>query len=172
MRIWLGAVMFTTGELTEAIRFLLVAAVLGLIGNALLPQGLDLSRDYFPRPEHGFPVYGIEEMEMLVPVAQAGPEVLILDARKQAEFEAGHIPGARLCDSHRQESYLPSIRPLLKDAFEIIVYCAGGECEDSIFLATDLVYREGADPDAIRIFEGGMEAWRNANLPIEQGGEQ
>ena len=155
--------------LREAALFLAVAGVLGLMGNALHPRGLELGRDHFPRPEHGYPVYGVEQVEALVSVAQTGPEILILDARKRAEFLAGHVPGARHCDSHRQEDALPALRPLLEEAFEVVVYCAGGDCEDSIFLATDLIYREGVDPAAIRIFDGGMEAWRDAGKPVEKG---
>ena len=155
--------------LKQAVWFLAVAGFLGLLGNALHPRGLDIGRDHFPRPEHGYPVYGVEQVENLVTAAQTGPEILILDARKRPEFLVGHLPGARHCDSHRQEKALPTLRPLLKEAFEVVVYCAGGDCEDSIFLATDLVYREGVDPAAIRIFEGGMEAWRDAGKPVEKG---
>ena len=114
-------------------------------------------------------IMGVEQVENLVTAAQTGPEIMILDARKRPEFLVGHLPGARLCDSHRQEKALPTLRPLLKEAFEVVVYCAGGDCEDSIFLATDLVYREGVDPAAIRIFEGGMKAWRDAGKPVEKG---
>jgi len=139
--------------LREAALFLAVAGVLGLMGNALHPRGLELGRDHFPRPEHGYPVYGVEQVEALVSVAQTGPEILILDARKRAEFLAGHVPGARHCDSHRQEDALPALRPLLEEAFEVVVY----------------FYREGVDPAAIRIFDGGMEAWRDAGKPVEKG---
>ena len=42
----------------------------------------------------------------------------------------------------------------------IVIYCQGGNCEDSIFLAEDLVYRHGVDPSIVHIYEPGWEEWQ------------
>ena len=46
----------------------------------------------------------------------------------------------------------------------MIIYCAGGDCEDSIQLATDLVFTHGLSKEMIAIYEGGYEEWVNAEL--------
>jgi 3-mercaptopyruvate sulfurtransferase SseA len=57
----------------------------------------------------------------------------------------------------------------MQEAGYVIIYCAGGDCEDSIFLATDLVYRYGIEKEVLYIYEGGMEEWEGLGHPIATG---
>ncbi len=122
-------------------------------------------------PEHPFDVVEIEEVtEMVGSEAAYNGSVVFVDSRNAADYEDGHIPGAYHIDNYNVDRHLPEVRPLIEFAETIVVYCGGGECEDSIFLASELEAR-GFRREAIRLFEAGMAAWRNADMPIEKGGD-
>lgn len=92
---------------------------------------------------------------------------LFVDARNRDEYNNGHIPGALLVDHYRLDKYLPEVLPLIQQAERLMLYCEGGDCEDSFFLAQALIIR-GVDPDKLYIFKGGWEEWQANDMPIEQ----
>jgi rhodanese-related sulfurtransferase len=51
----------------------------------------------------------------------------------------------------------------------VVVYCKGGDCEDSIFLARDLAYKYDVAIDSLYIYEGGMNDWQQRNLATTSG---
>ena len=102
------------------------------------------------------------------PNRETNGSLVFVDARNAAAFEEGHIPGAYNIDNYNVDKHLPGVRPLLDFADTIVVYCGGGECEDSIFLASELEAR-GLRRETIRLFEAGMTAWSESGMPIEQG---
>ncbi|MFQ5748089.1 MAG: rhodanese-like domain-containing protein [Planctomycetota bacterium] len=173
------------GTLVQALLFLALSLGTGLLGNALLPQGLDLGRDYFPagatpqgeepRPAHGLPdhPYGKPEARDVLAYSEFAGEddsILILDARHDADYLEGHIPGAVSLDFYKLDEKLPRMRPLLEKAVTVIVYCNGGDCEDSLNLAQDLVFRYNLlTEDQVLVYEGGITEWRELGYPIEQG---
>lgn len=155
----------------EALLFSFIALALSLTANAVHPTGLDLSRDYFPTVLEN--PYGKVSLADAVEYSQyIGDEVggiTFLDARKSSTYEAGHIPGARTCDHYQQEKYVPGLLPVLKNAAMIIIYCNGGTCEDSLFLANDLIYQYDIPHESVFVFEEGFNAWRAAGHPIQKG---
>ena len=87
-------------------------------------------------------------------------DVVVLDVRPAAEFEAGHIPGARSIPVGE----LRRLRSLPKD-IEIVAYCRGPYC----VYADDAVRqlrRRGVN--AARL-EDGYPEWKRAGLPIAAG---
>ena len=52
----------------------------------------------------------------------------------------------------------------------VVVYCKGGDCEDSIFLARDLVYKHAVPLESLYIYEGGMNDWNTNGSPVQSGG--
>ena len=87
-------------------------------------------------------------------------DVVVLDVRPAAEFEAGHISGARSVPVGE----LRRLRSLSKD-IEIVAYCRGPYC----VYADDAVRqlrRRGFN--AARL-EDGFPEWRRAGLPIAAG---
>lgn len=94
--------------------------------------------------------------------------VVFIDARDQAHFEQGHIPGAFLFDHYRPEEHLAEVLPVCQTAEVVVVYCNGGDCEDSLFAAHTLK-EQGASSDRLRVYEGGFQEWRGAGLPVEIG---
>jgi rhodanese-related sulfurtransferase len=85
-----------------------------------------------------------------------------VDVRTAEEFEAGHIPGARLVQLDEVQSAAGSFdrdRP-------VVFYCRSG---DRSTLAVDAFRASGWDAYAI---EGGLVAWDEEGLPLEpEGGE-
>jgi rhodanese-related sulfurtransferase len=94
--------------------------------------------------------------------------ILFVDARDDALYEAGHIPGAYQLDYYRPEQDLPIVLPLTQVAQRIVIYCSGGDCEDSEFTAL-LLRNAGVTPEKIRVYLGGFTEWRTNNLPVELG---
>ena len=54
------------------------------------------------------------------------------------------------------------------NATKIVVYCSGGNCEDSEFAALTLK-EAGAPLDRIAVYAGGITDWTAKGLPIEVG---
>ncbi len=100
------------------------------------------------------------------PKLTAGLYVFV-DARDQGMFDSGRIPGAVLVDHYRSDRYLPDALNLLLPAERVIVYCHGGDCEDSIFLSHTLI-ENGVEPDHIYVYEGGFEEWEARGMPVEK----
>jgi len=97
-------------------------------------------------------------------------EYLIIDARDTEHFEEGHLPGAVQCDHYRIDDYIDRVRELAMAASMVIVYCNGGECEDSLFVCRTLT-EYGVPAGMIQLFPGGWEEWEASGEPGETGPE-
>lgn len=143
---------------------MLVVAALSLAAafaaNALHPEGIETCRDYFAKPQHSFPTVDTEEFEeYAVYLEDEAGDVVYLDARRRGQYERGHVPGAWNVPRN-DPAALEAALAALQDAAYVVIYCQGGNCEDSIFLAEDLVYRHGVDPSIVHIYEPGWEEWQ------------
>ena len=118
----------------QSLAIALLATALALVANTVHPQGLDLSRNYFPSaPEHPFQVIDLEMAQEYAQYIAEGPGgFAFLDARKEESYQDNHIPGALVCDHYQQDRFIPGILPRLAEAMVIVIYCTGGNCEDSI----------------------------------------
>ncbi|HXG47671.1 MAG TPA: rhodanese-like domain-containing protein [Methylomirabilota bacterium] len=171
---------------------------LAIVANWLSPRGLSLTRDYFPVPTlathpatgpapaagspasagpatrarlvaHGLQAISREEaLTLHRDPRRAQGLVVFIDAREERAYQAGHIPGALQFDHYRPEERLPALLPLCLSAERVIVYCNGGECEDSEFAAVML--RDAGVPAAnLFIYVGGISDWTAHSLPVETG---
>jgi rhodanese-related sulfurtransferase len=96
---------------------------------------------------------------------------LFVDARDDKHYGEGHIPGAIQADHYQLDLYLDNLIQYAEAAEKIIVYCNGGDCEDSIYMCQDLEGM-GISHDIIYLFVGGWEAWTKNDMPIETGGSE
>jgi rhodanese-related sulfurtransferase len=172
---------------------LLLGGALALGLNALSPRGLELTRNYFPTSTNvatavasvvavktnstsilrerlaakGLQVVERAELEVVVRDRQAQPgKIVVLDARNTEHFNSGHIPGALQFDHYRAADHLAAVIPACLAAERIILYCTGGECEDSEFAA--LMLRDAGIPaERLFIFPGGITEWKSAGLPVQ-----
>lgn len=94
--------------------------------------------------------------------------IVFVDVRNDALYQAGHVPGAYQLDYYRPESYLPTVLSACSTAEKVIVYCTGGDCEDSE-LAAVMLGQAGVPRDRIFIFPGGYAEWSAQRLPLETG---
>ena len=94
--------------------------------------------------------------------------ILFIDARDEDHYGEGHIPGAFPFDPFHPEKYLADVLPACQVADQIIVYCTGGDCENSETAA--LFLRDAGVPAAkLFIYGGGITDWEAAGLPEEIG---
>jgi rhodanese-related sulfurtransferase len=172
------------GVLRQAAVAAALAVAVGLAANALSPRGLDLRRNYFPdtpapaapaasaaapRTPRGVPLIDRARAEALFrdPRREQGL-VLFLDARGDAAFAAGRLPGARQFDRYHLDRHVAAVLGAAALAQEIVVYCHGGDCEDSDLAAADLV-QLGVPAEKLAIYAGGFAEWRQHNLPVIAG---
>ncbi|HUA37451.1 MAG TPA: rhodanese-like domain-containing protein [Candidatus Sulfopaludibacter sp.] len=94
--------------------------------------------------------------------------IVFVDAREEDDYLAGHIPGAYELDPFHPEKYFPVVLPACRAAEQIVVYCNGGDCDDSqtaALLLRDVGIRTGK----IFVYGGGMTEWTNYHQPLEIG---
>ncbi|MDH3678560.1 MAG: metalloregulator ArsR/SmtB family transcription factor [Acidimicrobiia bacterium] len=89
-------------------------------------------------------------------------EIALVDVRPEAEYTAGHIPGARSVPIDR----LPEAVRELPTGVEVVAYCRGPYC----VLADDAVKLLRRRRRRARRLEDGFPEWRMANLPTIAGG--
>jgi rhodanese-related sulfurtransferase len=104
------------------------------------------------------------------PLTAKGLNVFI-DARNDQHFEEGHIPGAVQFDPYHVEQYLDAAAAKANAAEKVIVYCNGGDCEDSIYACRELL-TAGVPYESIYLFEGGWKEWSAAQQPVSPGREE
>lgn len=86
-------------------------------------------------------------------------EVIVLDVRPEAEYRAGHIPGARSIPVSRLEEHLDE----LPEDKEVVAYCRGPYC----IYSDDAVRRLRAEGRKARRFAGGLPDWAAEGRPVE-----
>ncbi len=110
-----------------------------------------------------------EAMELFRDPQYAVDLIVFIDARDDRHYAEGHIPGAYQFDRYYPEKHLPAVLPACLNATKIVVYCTGGNCEDSEFAALTLK-EAGAPLERIVVYAGGMTEWAAKGFPIEVGG--
>ncbi len=96
-------------------------------------------------------------------------QIAFIDAREEGRYAEGHIPGAYEFNYYRPEPHLPTILPICQVAQRIVVYCNGGDCDDSILTATFLRDSAQVPAEKIWIYGGGFTVWSTNGVPVELG---
>ncbi|HKD11195.1 MAG TPA: rhodanese-like domain-containing protein [Thermoanaerobaculia bacterium] len=96
-------------------------------------------------------------------------DVPFLDARRTSVYREGHIAGARPL-SVWESDIDDKVKAFFAEGHDpsgpIVVYCSGGECEDSHTLAQKL-YLAGFD--AVFVYKDGFPDWQRRGLPVHSG---
>jgi rhodanese-related sulfurtransferase len=98
--------------------------------------------------------------------------VLFLDARRTSVYEQGHIAGARTY-SVWESDIEDKIRKLFDErgdpsaqALPIVIYCSGGDCEDSHMLAQKLW---GIQFNNLYVYKDGFPDWQQRGGAVHTG---
>jgi rhodanese-related sulfurtransferase len=94
---------------------------------------------------------------------------LFLDARRSSVYADGHIAGARsfpVWESDIAERVKAFFDEGLDQNAPIVIYCSGGDCEDSHMLAEKL-YMVGFN--ALFVYKDGFPGWQKRELPVSKG---
>ena len=93
----------------------------------------------------------------------ADGSAIVVDARPRAEFDAGHIPGARVLDAPSGDEIAAMERLANGNkATSLVVYCNGPYCQASRRLAEKLA---AAGFTNVRRYQLGMPVWRALGGP-------
>ncbi|MGH8670783.1 MAG: rhodanese-like domain-containing protein [Burkholderiales bacterium] len=87
----------------------------------------------------------------------------VLDVREESEFKQGHISNARNIPLAQLSTKLKDLEKLKKRP--LLVHCQSGS---RALRACGLLTKNGFEQ--VYNLRGGLEAWRQANLPIEKSG--
>jgi rhodanese-related sulfurtransferase len=134
-------------------------------GNGLA-QGHDVNLATLAEANQKTAEVSTEQMRRIL----ADSSATVVDTRSREEFEAGHIPGARMLDAPPREHVNAVERIVQGDKrAALVLYCNGPYCQASRRLAEQLV---GAGFSNVRRYQLGMPIWRALGGPtaIELGG--
>ena len=93
---------------------------------------------------------------------EAGKAPLVLDVRSEAEYRAGHIPGAILIPHDQLASRVGELAGHEND--EIVVHCKSGRRA----AMAEQVLRDDGFTHVVDL-QGHMDGWKAAGHPVEQG---
>lgn len=118
-------------------------------------DGLDrLARDYLGDRD-GLPVLDRDQLRRRM----ADGDVVVIDVRPPAEYDAGHLPGAISVPPDRLDDALDT----LPAEGDVVAYCRGPYCA----YADDAVRRLTARGRRAVRLEDGLPEWRLAGGPVE-----
>ncbi len=88
-------------------------------------------------------------------------KAVVIDVCDQAEFDAGHVVGARHLPLNRVLEQLPTVAK--NKSTPLIMVCASGiRSRGAVAMARKLGYEQ------VLSLAGGMKAWKAADLPVEK----
>lgn len=113
---------------------------------------------------HRHPTIGLSEMQVHI----AAGDALILDARDQVAFGAGHLPGASSLPLDEWKKRSAELNDLLYRYRNrlVIVYCANRWCSQAEDLQVALIDQGHRN---VGVFAAGFDAWREAGLSVVTG---
>lgn len=110
----------------------------------------------------------IEEAKAKWDKAQAGENIVFVDAREFVEYKEGHIARAMSCPKRRFDGAAPAYVRNNLPGMEVVVYCHGELCTDSEAVIIRLqALKLNIGP--FYIIRDGYPAWVKAGYPINTG---
>jgi rhodanese-related sulfurtransferase len=131
------------------------------------PAPAAAARQFLPHPDKEYVEIGYDDVANLY-----GQKALFLDARRTSVYEQGHISGARTfsvweSDVDEKVNKLYEERNDPRQQLEpIVIYCSGGDCEDSHMLARKLW---GLQFNNIWVYKDGFPDWEKRGGRISRG---
>ncbi|MCH8264733.1 MAG: hypothetical protein IIC10_04980 [Proteobacteria bacterium] len=150
-----GSPRMPAGGVTDAVE----SSQAGAVSDAVKPS----------RPQHDFQTITFKEvLEAFHDTATADGAYVFVDARNDQLYEEGHIPGALQADHFRLDEFIEAVLDATDTAEKVIVYCNGGDCEDSIYVCQDLIEFD-VPYDRLYLYGGGWNEWESEGQPVATG---
>jgi rhodanese-related sulfurtransferase len=131
---------------------------------AAAPNVAPAGKTFAPHPDRASVEIGTDDAEQLFREKR-----LFLDARRTTVYADGHIPGARsfpIWESDIADRVKAFYEEGLDQNAPIVIYCSGGDCEDSHMLAEKL-YMVGFNN--LLVYKDGFPGWQKRGLPAVKG---
>jgi rhodanese-related sulfurtransferase len=128
------------------------------------PAPAAAAKTFAPHPDRASVEITTEDAEALF-----RQERLFLDARRTSAYTDGHIPGARsfpVWESDIADRVKAFFEEGLDQNAPIVIYCSGGDCEDSHMLAEKL-YMVGFNN--LLVYKDGFPGWQKRGLSAVKG---
>jgi len=93
-------------------------------------------------------------------------ETVFIDARSRAEYDVGHIKGAKSLPYKEADSKFVEAMAGISEDSSVITYCDGETCELSMELA---VFLRNAGYKNVMVLSNGWSVWKQNVLPVETG---
>lgn len=91
---------------------------------------------------------------------------VFIDARSGAEYDAGHIKGAKSLPYKEADLKFVEAMSGVPEESTIITYCDGETCELSMELA---IFLRNAGYKNVKVLSNGWSVWKQNNLSVETG---
>ncbi|MHB0970990.1 MAG: rhodanese-like domain-containing protein [Thermoanaerobaculia bacterium] len=131
------------------------------------PAPSRIGKFFPPHPDRPFVEINYEDARVLF-----DRKALILDARRSSAYEQGHIAGAKsisVWEADVDDKVAAMAMAGLDGNAPIIIYCSGGNCEDSHMLADKLF---GVGFNNVYVYKDGFPDWQKNGAPVETGAER
>jgi len=134
----------------------LVRQVSILLGLAILPA---ICQALYFRNANVWQERPVDSGQVTLAQAEAwGDNAVWLDARPDADFAAGHVPGALQLNEDRWDDLLPAMLTQWSPERKLVVYCSQQSCNASHEVAERLRKEDG--PKEVYVLQGGWEEWK------------
>ncbi len=148
-------------SLFQAAALAAVSVAVGLAVNATAPEPLSLVRQPALDENEPWPVVGGAEVLEHVNMGSA----ILIDARPVQDYERGAILGAINLPYNEFDAYFVDLSEVLPKEELYIVYCSGGNCDDSHEVLTQL---EGFGFENLMLYKLGWEEWYKNGYPRQE----
>lgn len=137
-------------------RAVLFRQVLLLLGLAFLPA---IGQALYFRGDSAWHARPVDSQPVSLAEATAwGANALWIDARPEADFVRGHVPGALPLNEDNWQDLLPPVLEAWRPQRKLVVYCSQKSCDASHEVADRL--RQKAGLTNVYVLDGGWEEWQ------------
>jgi len=146
---------------------LLLGGVLAAVANWVHPQKIPWVQDWSRYVEAKAAKQKIKVIPLSVALEKfQTSEAVFVDARPEDEFANAHVPGAVSVPFQSLEDHFPTLGKLLDSGKDLVVYCSNRECDDALFLATEL---QAMGAERLVLYVDGFDLWKEYGGAVEGG---
>ncbi len=137
---------------------LLFSGVISFLANSVHPRKIPWVQDWSNQVEAKAKAQKINVISLAVALDKfQAADTVFIDARPEAEYAKGHIPGALSIPIQSLEEQFPVIGSLIDSGRDLVIYCRNRDCDDSLLLATEL---QTMGASTLVLYIDGFDLWK------------